>query len=293
MTLTTHKIDLEFQLGEGSFGETGANALTVSGLRVAATISKAGGASMSELRLQVWGLRLDVMQRLTVLNKLAYSEERNNTVTVIADGAIAFVGTIKEAWADASSPPDMLFTLSAYTAGLEAVRPVTPTSFNGPVGVDVVMASIGAQMVPPRSLENNGVTATLDSPYLPGSLRDQAMAAARAARCEIVIEDQAIAIWPVGQARNAAELIVSPDTGMVGYPRFTQNGIVLQFLYTPSLTFGQTLQVQSSLGAANGKWAVAAVTHDLAAEMPGGPWFTTVECYLFGHAAPIVGTPGG
>ena len=296
MTLGPRKIDLSFSLGMGSFGEDGSNTLDITGLRTSVSITKAGGASMSQMDLRVWGMPLDTMQKLTVLNKLAYAQERSNSVTVKAGDdengmGVVFTGTIKEAWADASNPPDVLFALSAFTAGLDAVKPVTPTSYNGPVAVDVLMASIAAQMTPPRTLENSGVQTVLDSPYLPGTLRDQALAVARAARCNMLLDDQVLAIWPLGQVRDGLTLDLSPETGLIGYPQFTQNGIALTVLYTPSLVFGQEIKVTSALAAANGSWSVAAVQHNLDAEIPGGQWFTRVECGLLGQAAPIIGTP--
>ena len=296
MTLVRRKIDLSFTLGTGSFGESGADTVEISGLRTSATITKSGGVSMSQLELRVWGMPLDTMQKLTVLNKLAYEQERANTVTVRAGDdenglGVVFTGTIKEAWADASNPPDVEFTVSAFTGGLDAVRPVAPTSYNGPVAVDVALSSIAAQMVPPRTLENSGVQTVLDSPYLPGTLRDQALAVARAARCDMLIDDNVIAIWPSGQARGGLSLDLSAETGLVGYPQFTQNGIALTALYTPSLVFGQKIKVTSTLGAANGEWQVAAVQHTLDAELPGGQWFTRVECGLLGAPAPVIGTP--
>ena len=305
MTLGPRKINLTFSLGTGSFGEDGADTLEITGLRTSCQITKAGGASMSTLELRVWGMPLDTMRKLTVLNKLAYSEERNNYVTVTAGDdesgmGVVFTGTIKEAWADASNPPDMQFAVSAFTAGLDAIRPVAPTSYNGPVAVDVAFSSIAAQMVPPRTLENSGVQTVLESPYLPGTLRDQALALARAARCNMLIDDQVLAIWPLGQVRDGLALEISADSGLVGYPQFTQNGIAFTTLFTPSLTFGQRVKVTSLLGTtevgqdlghANGEWVVASVAHALDAEIPGGQWFTRVECGLLGQAAPVIGTP--
>lgn len=300
MTLVKRKINLTFTLGQGAFGADGSDTVKITGLRASCTIAKAGGVSMSQLDLRVWGMPLDTMQKLTVLNKLSYAQERANSVTVeagddVSGMGVVFTGTIKEAWADATNPPDMVFVLSAFSGGLDAVKPVPATSYNGPVSVDVLLASIGAQMSPPRSLENNGVQVTLDSPYLPGTLRDQLTEISRAARCNIITEDgptgNVLAIWPLGQARKSAVLDLSPSTGLVGYPQFTQNGIAMTVLYTPSLTFGQRINVTSSLGAATGSWVVASLLHTLESEMPGGQWFTRLECGLLGQAAPVIGTP--
>jgi hypothetical protein len=303
MTLAKRKIDLAFQLGTGSFGEDGSDTVDITGLRTSVQITETGGVQMAELQLRVWGMPLDTMQKLTVLNKLAYEQERNNTVIVKAGDdqtgtAVVFAGTIKEAWADASNAPDVEFIVSAFSGLLAAVKPVAPTSFKGPVDADVLFASLARQVTDgaqqtPYGLENSGVTAVLESPYLPGTVIEQMRAAGRAAGCEVVIDNdkRVVAIWPYGKTRRGSVLDVSPETGLVGYPQFTQNGIAFTMLYTPTLAFGQTIKMTSALGAANGQWVVNAVQHSLDAETPGGQWFTRVECYLLGYTAPIIGTP--
>lgn len=295
MTLTRRTMSVKFTLGTGDFGAGGENTVELSGYRMSANIQKTGGAAMSTLELRVWGVPLDVMQRLTVLNKLAFSQERSNTVTVFAGNegttpTAVFSGTIKEAWADASAPPDMLFVVSAFTGGLDAVKPVPPTSYSGPVDVATLLAGIGALMTPERAVENSGVSFVWENPYLPGTPMQQLRKIAIAANCNMVVDEAAIAIWPLGSARGDQSLLVSAGTGLVGYPQFTQSGVSFRMLFNPALVFGQRIEIQSVLGAANGTWVIAALAHTLEAEMPGGQWFTEVECGLLGYAAPIIGT---
>lgn len=296
MSFVTRRINVQFGLGQGSFGADGSDTVDITGLRTSCSISKAGGASMSMLELRIWGMPLDAMQKLTVLNKLAYEQERDNSVTVSAGDdekgvAAVFSGTIKEAWVDASNPPEIVFVVSAFSGLLDKIKPVPPISYSGSVDVETVLAGIAAQMNPPRSLENSGVQVILSSPYKPGTLVEQAQAIARDARCNLLIEDTVMAIWPIGQSRGGLTLDLSPETGLVGYPQFTQNGIALTTLFSPSLSFGQQIKVTSALGAANGTWVVAAVQHNLDAELPGGQWFTRIECTLFGHELSIIGNP--
>lgn len=312
MTLLKRQIDVAFNLGTGAFG--GANnpdTVEIKGLRVSAAITETG-AFQSELQLKIWGMPLDTMRQLTVLNRLAYSEVRNNTVTIKAGDdqsgtAVVFTGTIKEAWADLSNPPDVVFVVSAFAGLLTAVKPIVPTSFKGPVAADVLFAALAMQITEgeqatPYKLENSGVTAVLDSPYFPGTAFDQIKKAAAAVRCEYFIDttNRVLAIWPKGQSRGEAIVEVSASTGLVGYPQFTQNGIAFTTLFTPSLTFGQKVRVTSALqvteigedlGNANGLWSIAATMHTLESEISGGQWFTRVECGLLGRPTPIIGTP--
>lgn len=295
MTLVKREINLAFVLGEGSFGEDGSDAIEISGLRVSCQITRAGGVSMSGLSMRVWGMPIDVMQRLSVLNILALQQYRRNVVTVTAGDAengygVVFSGEIKEAWVDANQSPDVCFVLTAFEGLTDKVRPVAPNSFGGSASAANLMASIARQMQPPRNFENHGVDVVLENVYLPGTLLDQIYAIADAAGCEVYVDNQVLAIWPVGQAREGATLELSAATGLVGYPQFAQTGVSLTTLFNPSLAYGQKIRLRSALGPpADGDWIVANVTHNLDSEVPGGQWFSYVECGRDGYPTPIIG----
>jgi len=291
-TFVERQLRASFTLGEGSFGDSGQNTVTVDGLRMSARIRLNGGVGMSQLDLRIWGMPLDVVRQLTVLNKLAFEQERNNTITLFAGDkgstlSAVFSGTIKEAWADASSPPELLFIVSAFTGGLDIVKPVPPTSYRGTVDISTILSGIGQLMTPPRALENSGVVHAFENIYLPGTPVQQIRAVCQAARCNCVMDEQVIAIWPAGQTRGEQVLDVSAETGLIGYPQFTQNGLAFRMIYNPNLLFGQQVNVTSTLSAATGSWAIISVGHDLDSLVYGGEWSTAVECGLYGHATPI------
>lgn len=294
-TLVTRQINLAFVLGEGSFGKDGTNAVDVTGLRTSCTIARTGANPMGSLNLRVWGLPLDVMQKLSVLNILAYEQYRRNVITVTAGDkengfGVVFSGEIREAWVDANSAPDVGFILSAYEGSTDKVRPVPPTGFKGPVTVDTVLASLARQMQPSRNFENSGVDVTLDNPYYPGTILDQVEQVVKAAQCDYSLDFQTLAIWPRGKSRGDSIYDVSADTGLVGYPQFSQTGVTLQLLYSPALVFGQKLRLKSAIGGpADGTWVILEVVHNLDAEIPGGQWFTTIRCGRDGYPTPLLG----
>jgi hypothetical protein len=69
---------------------------------------------------------------------------------------------------------------------------------------------------------------------------------------------------------------------MVGYPRFTEQAIAFDTLFNPAIGFGGSVQVQSLLTPACGKWTVYQMSYHLQSETPNGAWFTHVECTVFG-----------
>jgi hypothetical protein len=253
----------------------------------------------------VWGLSDDVMAKLTVINQITLQSARKNNVTVMAGDndsgmAVCFDGTIGEAWGDYHAQPDVAFHLTAYAGRVDAIRPIPPTTFDGGADVGTVLAGICAQMQPPRTLENNGVAVKLYDPYMPGTAIDQIRAIARHANINAVLDDNnVLAIWPLGGSRGSSTPggaassgalipVISPDTGMVGYPDFTQNSVRIRTLYNPSLSIGQTVDVRSDIKAASGQLVIASMSHSLEAQLSGGAWFTSIECGVKGLEAPIV-----
>lgn len=291
MALVKRKITIQFTLGEGQFGEDGSDTVTIEGLRASVQIQKSGGQSYSYAHARLWGVPIDVINRLTVQNKLSYQEQRFNKMTVLAGDdeggqSVCFSGTISEAWADFNDMPDVNFMVTAQTGLFESAKSVPPITQSGQVDVVTLISGIASQMT--RQLQNNGVTAKLVNPYYSGSLLDQLSAITRDANINCDMDDAVIAIWPAGSSRNEQVPVISRDTGMVGYPMFTQNSVALSMLFNPGLSFGQRIKIESALTPANGMWDIVALTHNIESEMPGGEWFTRIECGLWGHVRPIV-----
>lgn len=303
-TFARRRLEIKFQLGKGSFGTTGANTVTLVTHRASANVSVVGGVQMQQLELSVYGMALDVMDQLTVTNLIDQTAAYLNTVTVSAGDdenglSVCFVGVINTAWVDANASPDVQFHVVASSGYVDAIKPAQPTSYEGTVDVALVMSGIAQQMQgSPNSdgksiagipFNNNGVNVQIANPYLPGTLRDQALALARAANINIRIDENGMTIWPKGKSDTGAVVIVSADTGMVGYPTFTQNGMRFRTLYNPSLVFGRVVEIQSVLPSANKRVTIANITHNLDAETPNGAWFTEVECSLLGQETAIAG----
>lgn len=279
MAFKKRAIRTSFTLGEGNFGLDGSNNLSLQGNRVSCVVTKAGGPSMGSLQLTIYGMTLSQMNRLSTLG-MAVQTVRRNTITVEAGDdesgyATVFIGTINAAWAAMEAMPEVAFQVEAQTGLLEAVSSAPPASFPGPVSVASAMSSLATQMG--LSFQNSGVSVVLPPSYYYGSPRNQAMQIARDANIEWVIDNNVLAIWPKGQARNGMPPLISPETGMVGYPSFTSLGVELRTLFNPSVGYGQKITVQSSLDAANGDWVVYGLDYELDANLPNGSWFTTIR----------------
>jgi hypothetical protein len=134
------------------------------------------------------------------------------------------------------------------------------------------------------TLENNGVTAQLDSRYFPGTLWSQLDLAARAANCFFCLDtvNKVVAIWPKTGGRAGDAVLVAPEAGSIGYPRFSQTMIKISTLFNPRIEVGKPIQVRSQLTAASGKWNVGLAGHTLESQTPGGAWETHATAYRAG-----------
>lgn len=289
MTFSRRIINLQFQLGQGDFGEAGSDTVTLEGLRCSVDIVRAGIA-FSQAQVRIWGMSLDLMKRLTVTQQFYVEQRVNNRVLVEVgeerDGkqfvGTCFIGTIWEAWVDARGAPDVSFNVGANSSLLQTSRPVPPLSFKGGVDIGLAMQTIADQMG--YDFENSGVVATLQNPYKPGNLKSQIMSLCRDVNCNVDVDEtkKIIAIWPKNGKRGGEVVRVAPDSGLVGYPSFTQGGITFTTLYDPNIAFGRNIRMKSVVPAANGEWTVMGLAHRLEANIPGGQWFTDVECYYPG-----------
>jgi hypothetical protein len=287
-------LTVTFTLQNGqTFDASGDDTVKVSGLRAQAQIVRNGGYMPSTLSLRVYGLTLDVMNRITQLGPPIYYVGQQNTVIVEAGDTVngmstVFTGHSLGAWVDTANAPDVALVCTAMEAQYYRVAPASSVSYSGPVDVVTVLQNIATQMN--YKLETNGVSVSLQSPCFNGPLLQQAFDAAQHANVNIDVDptQQVIAIWPKwGSRATPNPPLISAATGMVGYPTGTTTGISVQSVFNPNIRAGMNIQVQSVLTPANGLWTAYAVSQDLASEMPDGPWFTRAECIRVGQPTPI------
>lgn len=275
------KLDIVFTLARGQFGESGTDTVTLSGLRCSAAIVKQGGDTQGELDLLIFGMTPSLMQQLSQLAQTP-DGSRGDQVTVLAGDdaagmAIAYRGAIRDAWVDYDDAPQIAFHVVGMAALPEALKPVPPSSYRGTADVVTIMSNIATLMG--RQFENGGVSGiTLNNPYFPGTAYEQFERCRAAARIEGTLDDGTLAIWPRGGSRGGAVPLISPATGMVGYPKRTQIGVNLTSLYNPSVVIGGDVQVNTSNVPCRGTWHILTVAHTLEAEVPGGQWFTSLTC---------------
>lgn len=293
MALTSRKLDVTFQLGEGDFGDSLGDTVTLSGLRVHASIVKAGLPSLDRASVRVFGLNLSIMNKLSRLGK-KYNEMRSNKILVSAgDDTIGmsqvFSGTISDAFADFEGAPESCLDIQASVGLVDLAKPVPPLSFPGGADITVIASQIAASMG--KGFQNNGVVGrVLTNQYLSGTALQQLRTLCAATGIRATFDDGPLAtkgsngksvleIWPADGARFGTVPVIGPTTGMVGYPQYCDVGVRVRALFSPGLIFGGQFQLDTSLTSAQGLWNVLRLSYDLQSETPGGAWFQYIDAY--------------
>jgi hypothetical protein len=275
------KLDFTFTLENGTFTGTGQNSVTVSGLRASVAVTRVGAPSFNQATASIYGLTLDMMNDLSTLGMLIANNKRNGVAIYAGDDqngmGLVFSGTINDAWANLESAPDASLDITAQTGLADAIASVSPASYQRGTDVATIIRGIASQMNPPRAFENNGVSVFLSNAYFPGTATQQIAEAAEAANVPWDDDGHTISIWPVGGSRGGEIPLISAETGMVGYPKFTDRGVDVISIFNPNIKFGGKVQVKSIIRGANGTWRVHGMVHTLQSQTPGGNWNTAIR----------------
>lgn len=307
--LANRQIEVVFTLAQDGASPDTVETLTLSGYRVRCQIASTGLESGMACSVRMEGLGPALLNRLSLMQEGVVAQTRNTVTIKAGDGAgqgsaampVVFSGGVVEAFVDYANSPDVAFELRALSGALPAVVPVAPTSFGGDVAVATLMQVLATKAG--LTFANYGVQTVLrGGVYYKGSVAEQVDSCARAARISYQIGVGVLAIWPAGMVAQAAGQAhtISVASGLVGYPSYSQYGVLFQSVFNPDILFRDTVCLQTGVparqggaqaGAAlsggaqggdvppptSGMWVVQSVRHDLQTEQPGGPWFTTVE----------------
>jgi hypothetical protein len=278
---TEKLIELTITLGTGNFGADLGDTVTISNARIFVDVSFAGGDTMGNTKIRVFGLSQQLMNQLTTIGQINRAIRVKNTVSVAAGDEnglqLVFAGVIVDAWADYNASPDVPFIIEA-AAGMDvAVKPVNSTSYKGNTPVTQIMQDLATEAG--LAFESSGVDVQLFSPYLAGATLSKIRQAARAAGIEYTIDRGTLAIWSIGRSRESEVPMISVDSGMIGYPELSSKGMTVRCVFNQNIKFGADVKVQSTLEMANGIWHVFHVSHSISSQAPDGPWMTTIEVY--------------
>ena len=263
-------------LGEGEF-EGGGNTKIIEGLATTVQVTKAGLPEKNSAEVRIQGLKLSDMEQLTFLSFLPGEYRKNHILIEAGDKggelSVVFKGDITAASADFSTAPDVTMKFNALTAGWSVLIADSPTSVQGEATAESLIKQFAEQAG--FNFVNNGVTESVKNATFNGSPVQKAEQVADEVGAELLMDDETWTIQPWGKPRGDAVLLKA-DSGMIGYPSFTQDGISVECFYNPRLQLGGQIKIESIVPRASGYWKITKLSHDLAAYTQGR-WVSRID----------------
>jgi hypothetical protein len=269
------------------FPGTNSNRLTITGLRMSVQILQVARLAAT-LSMRIYGMRRAFMDGLTVawaippvvLDNIVIVEAKDNgDPNPEAGWSQVFSGTITEAQPEYRASPNVYFSLQASCGYFQKIEPAAPTSYTETVDIGFVAGELAQAMG--FGFVNGGANAVLNGPlYLHGTRYEQLVSACVMAGADFYVFNNTVYICPAGQPRTTElAAVLTPETGLLGYPAFGRDGLTVQAIYQPAFSNGVPIVIDKSITPhANGRWFPRAMTIQLDSNLPGGRWDSTMMC---------------
>jgi len=320
-SFTKKKIDVTFTVATGALGPSATDdTVTLSGHRCTVEVVNAGMRYACALTLRIEGMTLAMMNRLSVAcppvaaNAPDILQGSRNVVTVAAGDdergmSTIFSGQIFEAFIDFQGAPEVAFQVVAQSALQANIAAIESVSYRGPVKVQSILSDIAARAG--LDFINHGVNLTHPGNWIcRGTAGDQIEKICGAFKLPYTIDgvgaqtSPRLTVWPRGGSSidTASVPRVTKNSGLIGYPAYSQSGVQFASLFNPNITYWSPVyleatylpagwvkaaQTQTPQLASTGYWIPFSVTHALESEIPGGRWFTYVEAVSAAFAQQI------
>ena len=263
-------------LGEGEF-EGGGNTKIIEGLSTTVQVTKAGLPEKNSAEVRIQGLKLSDMEQLTFLSFLPGEYRKNHILIEAGDKggelSVVFKGDITAASADFSTAPDVTMKFNALTAGWSVLIADSPTSVQGEATAESLIKQFAEQAG--FNFVNEGVTESVKNATFNGSPVQKAEQVADEVGAELLMDDETWTLMPWDKPRRDAVLLKA-ESGLIGYPSFTQDGITCECFYNPRLRLGGQIKIESIVPRASGYWKITKLSHDLAA-YTNGRWVSRID----------------
>lgn len=292
-SFTQKLLRVSLTLPAGNFAGPNSNTLVLTGFRTVAHLERAGNFT-NQCTLSIYGMRQIDMNAVTVMFGQGGNIQSINTRAIVTlesnDGSgwlQIFQGQCQQAQPNYQNAPEVCLTLQASTGAAQQYLTSSPTSIRGAVDVAALAQQLATQMGFP--FEDNGVTGSIDTPYLSGTVMDQFRELATASNFDFYFDAKStLIICPPNQGRvSKAPIQINFQSGQIGYVTLGQYGITVDVLFSPSIALGWPIQISGSqVKGTNGTWYPYSAIDDLEAVKPGGMWKSRLQCAPFSASTP-------
>lgn len=262
----------EFTNETSSFDEKGNNTISISDVRSTVSFQSAGNLFGTQVNVSLFGLSMELLASLSskAMGLFGSDTERISMKIYVGETAI-FVGYMTSSIANMNTAPNSALMITATANADLQNKPSPPFSFNGATPVTSVITAIcKAAGYSPYITGLDGIVAT--NPHYEGSIFNQLEKLCDDFEIAMSVASPTITFWPQNEKKDDVMPLISPEYGLIGYPIFSNGGVMFQTQFSTLLTTGRNVKLITSLPHASGTYKLTSVSHELSSWMPDGPW---------------------
>lgn len=254
---------------------------TYEGLWATCRVVKFANPLQNEAQIQIANLSREARDYL-VTETSPYNRHRKFPRCVIEAGRQSFgatkiyTGDIVES--TISQPPDIILTLKCKTAWALKSSMV---SFGMPSVAslsDIAKQTAGAMGYP---LDFQASDKNVSNYHYAGSADKSVNALSDTGGVDVFVDDERLVVKDRNAPLGSSERTLSEETGMVGIPEPTEQGIRVKYLFDPHSRLGGRITINSKLNPSlNGTYVIYKLTHDISTR--DTPFYTIAECRRLG-----------
>ncbi|EMC1808304.1 hypothetical protein ACNEVU_000984 [Escherichia coli] len=269
----------EFVNETSSFDDSGNNTISISEARATVSFQSAGNLFGTQINVSIFGLGIEMLAALSskAMGLFGSDTERISMKVFVGETAI-FAGYMTSSIANMNAIPNAALVITATAnAGLQN-KPASPFSFNGATPVpDIINAICNAAGYKAYITGLDGLVVT--NPHYEGSIFTQLESLCNDVNVAMSVAPPSISFWPQDSTRDDVMPFISPEYGLIGYPIFSNGGLMFQTQFSTLLTTGRNVQIETSLPHASGVYKLTSVNHELSSWMNDGPWHSICIAY--------------
>lgn len=235
------------------------------GLAITASGTKYANANQNECEVKV--TNLDEATRNYLLTETSpFNKNKKRKVLTVEAGRVStgyslvFVGDITSAVG--AQPPDITMTIKAATTD-HAKGKIIASSMPGVAPLRNIAAKTATALglslnfqAKPKQISNYSYT---------GSAAKQVEQLGNLGRVNAYVDDKALIVKDFNKPLENRVRELNLDSGMIGIPEFTEQGIKVKMLFDNQTTLGGALKITSKLNpAANGSYTIFKLGFELA-----------------------------
>lgn len=269
----------EFVNETSSFDESGNNTISISEARAAVSFQSAGNLFGTQINVSIFGLGIEMLAALSskAMGLFGSDTERISMKVFVGETAI-FAGYMTSSIANMNAIPNAALMITATANADLQNKPASPFSFNGATPVpDIINAICNAAGYKAYITGLDGLVVT--NPHYEGSIFTQLESLCNDVNVAMSVAPPSISFWPQDSTRDDVMPFISPEYGLIGYPIFSNGGLMFQTQFSTLLTTGRNVQIETSLPHASGVYKLTSVNHELSSWLNDGPWHSICIAY--------------